>query len=267
MSKNDMDTDTTQMPDAVPARAAGENADATHIEDGRTGPAIGDTDAQPVTTTDAPTEAGDGQGAPSVAEAAGQQRTEMAGELDALKERVAQLERETAAERERATDYMQKWQRAQADFSNFRRRAQQDQQQLAAIAAEEAMKFVLPALDSLERAFKTVPETLRGLTWIDGIALVELQLHRTLQAFGVQSYEPKAGETFDPSRHDSIAHVETSAHPDGAVVEVLQRGYELQGRVLRPALVSVARGLASTATEPGDRNDTTAPPGPSGSSP
>ncbi len=167
-------------------------------------------------------------------------RAELAGELSARDERIAQLERELATERERATDYMHRWQQAQADFSNFRRRTQQDEQQIASLAATQAMALMLPALDSLERAFKTLPETLHHLTWIDGIALVELQLRRALDAHGVAPFEPRPGEPLDPNRHQPIARAETSDQPEGAIVEVVQRGYELSGKVLRPALVRVA---------------------------
>jgi molecular chaperone GrpE len=179
----------------------------------------------------APTEAAD--------TAAGPQ--DSAATLRALQERVAELERELASERERATDYMQRWQRAQADHANFRRRAQTEQEQFAALAAAQTMALVLPALDSLERAFKLLPESLRQLTWIDGIALVELQLRRALEAHGLKPFEPQPGEPLDFARHQAIAETPTAEHPEGTIVEVVQRGYELEGRPLRPALVRVAR--------------------------
>ncbi len=165
----------------------------------------------------------------------------------ALRERVTQLTHELAVERERATDYMQKWQRAQADHANFRRRAQQEQEQLTAVAAAQTIALVLPALDSLERAFKVLPESLYQLTWIEGVALVELQLRRALEAQGLTPFEPRPGDQLDLSRHQAIAQTETSGHPEGAIIEVIQRGYELNGRALRPALVRVARAPSSTA--------------------
>ncbi len=169
------------------------------------------------------------------------EQVDTAATLSALRERVSQLERELAAERERATDYMQRWQRAQADHANFRRRAQADQEQFTALAAAQTMALVLPALDSLERAFKVLPESLHHLTWIDGIALVELQLRRALEAQGLRPFEPQPGEPLDFARHQAIAETPTAEHPEGTIVEVVQRGYELEGRPLRPALVRVAR--------------------------
>jgi molecular chaperone GrpE len=154
---------------------------------------------------------------------------------------VTSLEREVAAERERAGDYMRRWQQAQADLANARRRAQQEQEQLLALAANQAAALVLPALDSLERAFATLPETLHRLTWVEGISLVEFQLRRVLESHGVKPFELAPGDQMDPARHQPIAETETSEHPVGSVAQVVQRGYEVNGRVLRPALVCVAR--------------------------
>jgi molecular chaperone GrpE len=189
--------------------------------------------ADPAPTVDSPAIAdGTGGTKPSA---------EQGAEPGTLQEHLTHLERELAAERERATDYMQKWQRAQADYANFRRRAQADQEQLATIASAQTLALVLPALDSLERAFKVLPESLHHLTWIDGIALVELQLRRALETQGLTPFEPRPGDPLDFTRHQAVAETPTAEHPEGVIVEVVQRGYELNGRALRPALVRVAR--------------------------
>ncbi len=169
-----------------------------------------------------------------------------------LERRLAELERQLAAEREAATDYMQRWQRAQADFSNFRRRMQQEQDQREALATGRALAAVLPALDSFQRAFATLPESLRGFSWIDGIALVELQLRRALDALGVQPVEAAPGQAFDPMRHESIGEVETDEHPAGHIAAVIQQGYEVRGLLLRPVLVQTARERASAAATPAE---------------
>jgi molecular chaperone GrpE len=188
---------------------------------------------------------------------------EAPAEVRALLERVAGLERELATERERATDYMQRWQRAQADHANSRRRSQQEQEQFTTMVFAQTSALLLPALDSLERAFRTLPETLHHLSWIDGIALVEMQLRRTLEAQGVTSFEPKAGEPLDPARHQAITQTESAHQPEGAIVEVVQRGYEWRSQVLRPALVSVARatGAATGAATAGPTTSGSDPPG------
>jgi molecular chaperone GrpE len=170
-----------------------------------------------------------------------------------LEATLAELESQIAREREAATDYMNRWQRAQADFSNFKRRSQQEQEQREAQIAGSVVATLLPALDSFERAFATLPPTLRGFSWIDGIALVHLQFHNALAAHGIQPVAAEPGQSFDPLIHESIGAVETADHPEGHIAVVVQRGYEAKGLLLRPALVQIARALQSgqTASEAG----------------
>src|SRR5579884_3520316 len=124
-----------------------------------------------------------------------------------LEARVAELEAQLAREREAATDYMQRLQRTQADFANFKRRAQQDDAQREAVAHWRAMAAMLPVLDSLERAFATLPPTLRTLSWIDGIALVHLQMSRSLTAMGITPVAAEPGRPFDPTKHEAIGEI------------------------------------------------------------
>src|SRR5215467_1299268 len=126
---------------------------------------------------------------------------------------IAELEQELAKEREAATDYMQRWQRAQADFANFRRRLQQEQEQHDRLLVAEALTPVLQALDSFERAFRTLPQSLRQFSWIDGVALIELQLRRTLDIYGIQPIDAQPGQPFDATKHQAISEVETDQYP------------------------------------------------------
>jgi molecular chaperone GrpE len=144
---------------------------------------------------------------------------------------------------------MQRWQRTQADFANFRRRAQQEQEQRDTVATGRALAGLLPALDSFERAFAALPETLRGFSWLDGIALIDLQLRRALEAHEVRPIAAEPGAAFDPQRHESIGEVESDQYPAGSVAAIVQQGYELRGLVLRPALVQLARAR-DAAPEP-----------------
>lgn len=157
-------------------------------------------------------------------------------------DRVAALEAELEKEHAAATDYMQRWQRAQADYSNFRRRAEQERDQQQKLYRAQALAVLLPALDTLERAFATLPETLRGYSWIDGVALAQLQLERTLRGAGVEPIEVEAGAEFDPRRHEAIGEVEAAEVPAGRVAAVIQRGYALGALLLRPTLVQLSRG-------------------------
>jgi molecular chaperone GrpE len=159
-------------------------------------------------------------------------------------------EEQLAKEREAATDYMNRWQRAQADFANFKRRAEQDQQQRDALATWRALASVLPALDSFERAFATLPPTLAGYTWLDGIALIHLQLNQALANMGIAPIEAEPGQPLDPTRHQAIGEIETDERDEGQIAVVVQRGYEARGVLLRPALVQTARAPKTQAAAP-----------------
>jgi molecular chaperone GrpE len=159
-------------------------------------------------------------------------------------DRIIALEAELEKERAAATDYMQRWQRAQADYSNFRRRTEQERDQQQKLYRAQALAILLPALDTLERAFATLPETLRGYSWIDGVALAQLQLEGTLRGAGVEPIEVKVGAEFDPRRHEAIGEIESAEVPAGRVAAVIQRGYALGDLLLRPALVQLSRGGA-----------------------
>ena len=163
--------------------------------------------------------------------------------------RIAELERLLTAERDAATDYMQRWQRAMADFSNFKRRAQQEQEQREQILGAQALMPVLHALDSFERAFASLPDSLRGYSWIEGIALVEAQLRRALEMAGITETPAEPGQPFDPARHQAIGEVATGQYPAGTIAALVQRGYQVASLLMRPALVQVARAPESQKPE------------------
>ena len=163
--------------------------------------------------------------------------------------RIAELERLLTAERDAATDYMQRWQRAMADFSNFKRRAQQEQEQREQILGAQALMPVLHALDSFERAFASLPDSLRGYSWIEGIALVEAQLRRALEMAGITETPAEPGQPFDPARHQAIGEVATGQYPAGTIAALVQRGYQVASLLMRPALVQVARAPESQRPE------------------
>ena len=180
-----------------------------------------------------------------------------AGEADTQTSRIAELERKLAEleeklarESEQATDYMNRYQRIQADFANFKRRGEQEQGRRDQLITAQVISLFLPALDSFERAFGSLPASLLSYTWIDGISLIQMEMRRALQIHGVEQIEAKPGQPFDPNRHESIGEVESTEVPDGHVAVVLQSGYEIQGHVLRPILVQLARPAGSPAAEP-----------------
>jgi molecular chaperone GrpE len=166
--------------------------------------------------------------------------------------RVAALEAELEKERAAATDYMQRWQRAQADYSNFRRRAEQERDQQQKLYRAQALAMLLPALDTLERAFVSLPATLRGYSWIDGVALAQLQLDGALRNAGVAPIDIEVGAEFDPHRHEAIGEIASAEVPAGRVAAIIQRGYLLGDVLLRPTLVQLSRGAEMSATKADD---------------
>jgi len=127
--------------------------------------------------------------------------------------------------------------RLQAEFENARKRAAREQQEFRDYAAADAIKGLLPALDSLERALNTSTEKseLRN-----GVELIYKQLQDSLQKLGLRPV-PAKGEPFDPRVHEAIEMVDTNEVADHHVLDELQRGYKLKERLLRPAMVRVAR--------------------------
>jgi molecular chaperone GrpE len=127
--------------------------------------------------------------------------------------------------------------RAQAEFENARRRAGREQQEFRDFATADAIKSLLPVMDSFERAVqaKSSPDDFRS-----GVELIYKQLQDALARLGVRAI-PAKGEPFDPHYHEAIEMVETSKAPDHEVLEELQRGYKFKDRLLRPALVKVAK--------------------------
>ena len=127
--------------------------------------------------------------------------------------------------------------RAQAEFENARRRASKEQQDFRDYASADAIKSFLPVMDSFERALQVKTD---GRDFRSGIELIYKQLQDVLAKLGVRAILAK-GEQFDPRYHEAIEMVETSDAPDHAVLEELQRGYKFKDRLLRPAMVKVAK--------------------------
>src|SRR5215471_13814984 len=127
--------------------------------------------------------------------------------------------------------------RMQADFENARKRAAKEQQDYRDYALADAIKTLIPVLDSFDRALQSSPEKSEFHV---GVELIHMQLQDALAKIGVQPVSAK-GQQFDPRFHEAIEMVETEDVPDQQVIEELQPGYKLKNRLLRPAMVKVAR--------------------------
>ncbi len=164
------------------------------------------------------------------------------GEAEAAED-VETLKAQLAEEQKRTEQYLANWQRAAADFQNYKRRTDQERGEAARMTNALLILNLLPILDDLERAFDSASSKLAGLTWVDGIRLIHRKLQATLEANGLS--EIKAlGEDFDPNLHEAVMEMEGEA---GKVVEELQKGYRLFDRVIRPTMVKVGNGKAAEA--------------------
>jgi len=128
--------------------------------------------------------------------------------------------------------------RLQAEFENARKRAAREQQEFREYAVTDSLKALLPVLDSFERALNAT--RVEKSEFRDGIELIYRQLQDALQKLGLRAIQAK-GEAFDPRLHEAVEMVDTDEAADHSVLEELQRGYKLKDRLLRPAMVKVAR--------------------------
>jgi molecular chaperone GrpE len=156
------------------------------------------------------------------------------GNVAAAPDSDSELEKVRA---ERAA-YLDRAARIQAEFENYRKRSAREQQDFREYAVADAIRSLLPVLDSLDGALKTKAVSLEDLR--SGIELIDKQFHDVLAKLGVEPLEAE-GQEFDPNYHQAVQMVETNDVKDNHVIDELQRGYKLKERLLRPAMVRVAR--------------------------
>jgi molecular chaperone GrpE len=158
-------------------------------------------------------------------------------ELESLKARAA-----------KADENWDKFLRAAAELENYRKRVAREKEELARYTSERVVSALLPALDNLERAIDAAQKHgADNASLLDGITQVYSQFRRSLVEFGLQEVTANAGHPFDPKLHEAVSHIESVEHPEGHVVEQLQRGYKLAERLLRPARVVVSKGQGAEA--------------------
>ncbi len=153
-------------------------------------------------------------------------------------EDMESLQKALAEEKEKGEGYLANWQRAQADFTNYKRRSEQQMEELGKFANSTIMLNLLPVLDDLERALISIPPKLAELSWVDGIRIIERKLRATLEAHGLSLIEA-SGKPFDPNLHEAAMH---GNGKEGIVIEELQKGYKLHDRIIRPSMVVVGNG-------------------------
>jgi molecular chaperone GrpE len=153
-------------------------------------------------------------------------------------EDIETLQQALAEEKEKAENYLASWQRCQADFVNYKQRAEQEKGGIIEFANSTLICNLLPIMDDLERAFSSVPTDLEESNWTEGIRLIYNKLKSTLEAQGLIEIEAR-GEPFDPHLHEAVMQQDGK---EGMVIEELQKGYKFKEKVIRPSLVTVGRG-------------------------
>lgn len=173
-----------------------------------------------------PERAAEGDQAAVEAEASGGGEPELAEELEQVSAQAA--------------EYLDGWQRARAELANYKKRVERERKEAYQRAAGDILTQYLDLLDDLDRAMKDRPQEGEAANWADGIELVYRKFQGLLDAYDVEPIGA-AGQPFDPNIHEAISHEETDEAKEGHVIDVVKQGYRMGDRVLRPALVRVAK--------------------------
>ena len=161
-------------------------------------------------------------------------------DTQSLESQVADLQAELEQLRAKSEEYLDGWQRERAEFANYRRRVERERETSQQNITGNIVRRYLEVVDDLERALRNRPSEGEGAAWAEGIELIYRKLLNLLESEGVQPMEAE-GQPFDPNLHEAISHEDNPDRDSGEVIEVIKSGYTLGDRVLRPALVRVAR--------------------------
>jgi molecular chaperone GrpE len=154
-------------------------------------------------------------------------------------EEIRRLSEALEAKTREAEEHRDRYLRAAAEFDNARKRAARERDEYTRYANESLLRELLPVLDNFERALQSARNEPTAAAVTAGVELIQRELLRVLEKFGVTSFT-SVGQPFDPEKHEAIARVPARGHAEGTVVDETARGYLLNGRVLRPAMVTVA---------------------------
>ena len=165
---------------------------------------------------------------------------ELSAALDGANQEVAALQAQLAETQAKLEEYRDQSLRAMADFQNLRRRTERDQFAANQNATTNVIKRYLEIFDDLERALKNRPNDAEAQRWVEGVELTYRKFLNFLDAEGVSLIQAE-GMPFDPNQHEAISHEDSPDHESGTVIGIVQQGYRLGDRVLRPARVRVAR--------------------------
>lgn len=154
---------------------------------------------------------------------------------------ISELQEQLAQAQAQADEYLDNWRRSAAELSNARKRMQREMDEYRAGAAARILEKLLPVVDDVDRAFTVVPPDQAEAEWVNGFHMIQRKLHGLLESEGVTAI-PSEGQPFDPAIHYAVTHEEAEGFDDGQIIAELARGYLLNDKVLRPAMVRVAKG-------------------------
>jgi molecular chaperone GrpE len=155
-------------------------------------------------------------------------------EYDALEKEMKSLKAELENQKD---TYL----RAHADFDNYKKRVQRDASRSYQDAMTSILKIFLNVSDDIERALKNPPKENDISRWINGIELIHQKLMNQMKNQGVERMNVQPGDLFDPNRHEAITQEDHPEYEDGQIIEVVQPGYQISDRIIRPAMVRVAQ--------------------------
>lgn len=184
--------------------------------------------------------------AASSAEAAAPNGNAAAPESEAVPQSdLAALQRDYEALKAKSAEYLDGWQRSQAEFQNYKRRVERERTEMMQGLTGKVLARYLDILDDFDRAIKGQPVAGEAANpdwakWVEGINLIYRKFQNVLDAEGVVRIDAE-GKDFDPTLHEAVVDEESDGHTSGQIIEVLRHGYKLGDRVIRPALVKVAK--------------------------
>lgn len=151
------------------------------------------------------------------------------------------LEKEIESLRQDVEEQKDGWLRTRADFENYKKRVQRDAERSHQDSMTSVIKAFLSVSDDLERALKNQPENQEVESWVNGIELIHQKLMNQMKNLGVERLDVKPGDEFDPNIHEAITQEENPDFEDGQIIDVIQPGYKISTRIIRPAMVRVAQ--------------------------
>lgn len=169
-------------------------------------------------------------------------------EVVAVEDETEALQNQLTQALEESKGHQEQYLRTLADMENLRKRTQRDKEELAKFANESILRDILPVIDNLERAVEHAEQAESDDGLFEGVQMTLTQFNQLLDKFGVEPVDA-IGQPFDPAYHQAMGQLESEEHPINTVVQQMQKGYQLNKRLLRPAFVMLAKAPAAVEIE------------------